>query len=241
MNKAILKSLVPEGHLRAAINVGNFLLVPHINADGTPTGPSPDIAMRIAQELDVECELICFERPGLIADTVDSGRWDICNIADEPARAEMMDFTNSYALIDAHFLIHKDSKLRQSQDVDQVETTIAVPDRAAYDLWLTANLRHATIKRTGSMTEALELFRKGAVTVLAGLKPALIEEVASNPNYIILHPMFTAIRQAVGIKKGNPEVLAFLNKVIANMISTGFIEDSLRRHGVHSKLSIPIS
>ena len=241
MNKAILKSLIPEGRLRVAINVSNFLLVPHIMADGTPTGPSPDIARRIAKELDVECELICFERPGLIADTVDAGQWDLSNIANEPARSEVMDFTNPYAFIDAHFLIHKDSKLRQSRDVDQIETTIAVPDRAAYDLWLTANLRYATIKRTSSMTEALELFRRGDVTVLAGLKPALIEEVANNPNYIILHPMFTAIRQAVGIKKGNLEALAFLNKVIGNMISTGFIEDSLKKHGVHGKLSIPTS
>ena len=142
MNKTILRSLAPEGRLRAAINLSNFLLVPRVLADGTPTGTSPDVAARIATELDVECEFICFGRPGFIADAVDSDQWDIGNIADEPARAALMDFTNPYVLIDAHFLVRDDPKIRQCRDVDKGETTIAVLERSAYDLWLTENLRH---------------------------------------------------------------------------------------------------
>lgn len=240
MNKVILRSLAPDGRLRAAINLSNFLLVPRVLADGTPTGTSPDVAARIARELDVECEFICFQRPGFIADAVDSDQWDIGNIADEPARAAVMDFTNPYALIDAHFLVREDSKLGQYRDVDKNETTIAVLERSAYDLWLTENLRYATIMRASSMVEARELFSKGVVTVLAGLKPALMEEVANNPLYRVLEPRFTAIRQAVGIKRGGPETLEFLNNIIIEMISTGFIEDSLERHGVLDKLSVPV-
>jgi polar amino acid transport system substrate-binding protein len=171
---------------------------------------------------------------------VDSDQWDIGNIADEPARAAVMDFTNPYALIDAHFLVREDSKLGQYRDVDKNETTIAVLERSAYDLWLTENLRYATIMRASSMVEARELFSKGVVTVLAGLKPALMEEVANNPLYRVLEPRFTAIRQAVGIKRGGPETLEFLNNIIIEMISTGFIEDSLERHGVLDKLSVPV-
>ena len=241
MNKRILRSLAPEGRLRAAINLSNFLLVPRVLADGTPTGTSPDVAAQIATELDLECEFICFERPGFIADSVDSDKWDIGYIADEPARAALMDFTGPYALIDAHFLVRGDSSLRQYQDVDKHEVSIAVLERSAYDLWLTENLRHATIRRASSMEEARELFSRGAVTVLAGLKPALIKEVAKNPLYKLLDPRFTAIRQAVGIKKGSPEALGFLNKIIKEMISTGFIEDSLKKHGVLDKLSVPVS
>ena len=71
MNRAILRSLAPEGYLRAAINLSNFLLVPRVMPDGTPTGTSPDVATRIARALDVECKFVCFERPGFIADAVD--------------------------------------------------------------------------------------------------------------------------------------------------------------------------
>ena len=240
MNRAILRSLAPEGYLRAAINLSNFLLVPHVMPDGTPTGTSPDVATRIARALDVECKFVCFERPGFITDAVDFDQWDIGNIADEAARAAVMDFTNPYALIDAHFLVRDDSRLRRYQDVDKDETTVAVLERSAYDLWLTQNLKRATIRRASSMEEALELFRRGAVTVLAGLKSALVEEVDRNPIYKIVEPRFTAIRQAVGIKKGNPEALEFLNNIVIELISTGFIKDSLKRHGMLDKLSVPV-
>ena len=68
MDKVILKSLAPKGRLRAGINLSNFLLVPEVLNDGTPTGTSPDVAMRVATELGVECEFITFNGPGLLAD-----------------------------------------------------------------------------------------------------------------------------------------------------------------------------
>ena len=88
------------------------------------------------------------------------------------------------------------------------------------------------------MSGARELFTSGRATVLAGLKPALMEEVVKNPQYEILQPMFTAIKQAIGIKKGNPRALAFLNEMVAEMVSSGFIYESLLRHNVQDKLTV---
>lgn len=238
MDKVILKSLAPKGRLRAGINLSNFLLVPEVLNDGTPTGTSPDVAMRVATELGVECEFITFDGPGLLADASAEDKWDIGNIANEAARASVMDFTRPYALIDAHFLVQKNSRLRNNQDVDTTEVTVATPERTAYDLWLTENLRNVSISRAGSMSGARELFTSGRATVLAGLKPALMEEVVKNPQYEILQPMFTAIKQAIGIKKGNPQALAFLNQMVAEMVSSGFIYESLLRHNVQDKLTV---
>ena len=86
MDKVILKSLAPKGRLRAGINLSNFLLVPEVLNDGTPTGTSPDVAMRVATELGVECEFITFDGPGLLADASAEDKWDIGNIANEAAR-----------------------------------------------------------------------------------------------------------------------------------------------------------
>lgn len=238
MDRIILKSLAPKGRLRAGINLSNFLLVPKIDSDGTPIGTSPDVAARIADELGVECELIPFDQPGLLADAASSDEWDIGNIANETARTSVMDFSNPYTLIDAHFLVREDSKFQHNMNVDSSGVTVAAPERTAYDLWLTENLKNATIVRTQSMSEARELFHSGITTVLAGLKPALMEEVAENPQYKILRPMFTSIKQAVGIRKNNPKALAFLNEMIADMISSGFIYDSLKRHRMQDKLTV---
>lgn len=239
MRKEVLRSLAPTGRLRAAINLSNFLLVPKVLTDGTPVGTSPDLAFRIAEELGIECELVLFDRPGSLADKVNSDVWDIGNIARETARAKTIDFTSPYVLIDAHFMVRKNSEVRELKDVDSVGTTIAVVERSAYDLWLTENLNQATLVRAKSMEEAGSLFGNDQVSILAGLKPALLGQVANNSDYTILYPRFTAIEQAVGIRKGNPQALVFLDELIKELVSNGFIESSLKAHNVHKKLSIP--
>jgi polar amino acid transport system substrate-binding protein len=50
---------------------------------------------------------------------------------------------------------------------------------------------------------------------------------------------FTYIKQSIGVKKGNPEILNFLNEFISNLIKEGYIEGLLKKHKVQDKLSIP--
>ena len=79
---------------------------------------------------------------------------------------------------------------------------------------------------------------RGKADVLASLKPRLQIELAAGQHRIIA-PRFTAIKQAVGIKKTDPAVLQFLNDLIAAAIKDGFIEASLAAHRVYNKLSLP--
>jgi polar amino acid transport system substrate-binding protein len=183
--------------VRAGINLSNFLLVSGQNTDGTPASVSPDLARHIAAILDVPCQFVAFEKPGQLADAATDDVWDICNIAHEPERARLMDFSQPYVLIDAHFLVRADS-IEQSHD----------------------------------------LFLRGKADVLASLKPRLQMELAAGQHRMIA-PRFTAIKQAVGIKKTDPAVLQFLNDLIAATIKDRFIETSLAAHGVADKLSLP--
>ena len=75
--------------------------------------------------------------------------------------------------------------------------------------------------------------------VLAGLKPKLMEEIENNNDFKIISNPFTYIKQSIGIKKGNPEILVFLNEFIFKMIKEGYVESLLKKHNVQKKLSIP--
>ena len=86
-------ALAPTGKLRAGINLSNFLLVSGRNTDGTPAGVSPDLARHIAAILDVPCQFVAFETPGQLADAAADDVWDICNIAHEPERARLINFS----------------------------------------------------------------------------------------------------------------------------------------------------
>ncbi len=238
ISKRLRDALAPTGTLRAGLNLSNFLLVSGQNADGTPAGVSPDLARHIAAALDVPCEFVLFETPGQLADAVADDVWDICNIAHEPDRARQIDFSQPYVLIDANFLVRTESAFTSNEEIDQNDVKIIAFYRSAYDLWLRDNLQHASLVAADSIQHSHDMFLRGEADVLASLKPRLQMELDTDRHRMIA-PRFTAIKQAVGIKKTDPAVLQFLNDLIKDAIQNGFIEASLAAHGVDDKLSLP--
>ena len=112
-------------------------------------------------------------------------------------------------------------------------------NRSAYDLWLKENYTAPSYLRFSSIGESVFAFEEGQGDVLACLQPKLMAMQSDQPNYQIIDPPFTAIRQAIGLNKGHPEALEFVNETIADLLANGFVADSLKRHGVGNKLSLP--
>lgn len=235
----IIKKIAPTGVLRIGVNMSNFLLVNSKDKLGVIDGVSPGIGKKLAKELNISFEIVQFANPGLLADAVDNNEWDIGNIASEKERGKTIDFSDPYVNIDANFLFREEDNFKNNNDIDQSGIKIAVFERSAYDLWLTENFKKAELIRVNSIEESHNLFKENKVNILAGLKPKLIDEMKKNNNYEMIQSPFTYIKQSIGIKKGNPEVLDFINKFISNKIKEGYIKSLLQQHNVQDKLSIP--
>ena len=235
----IIKKIAPTGVLRVGVNMSNFLLVNSKDKLGVIDGVSPGIGKKLAKELNISFEIVQFANPGLLADAVDNNEWDIGNIASEKERGKTIDFSDPYVNIDANFLFREEDNFKNNNDIDQSGIKIGVFERSAYDLWLTENFKKAELIRVNSIEESHNLFKENKVNILAGLKPKLIDEMKKNNNYEMIQSPFTYIKQSIGIKKGNPEVLDFINKFISNNIKEGYIKSLLQQHNVQDKLSIP--
>lgn len=219
--------------------MSNFLLVSGRTASGQPDGLSPDVAHELARRLGVPCELVLFNGPGLLADAAGRDVWDIGNIAVEPERSEVIDFSQPYIQIDANFMVRADRVITSNADVNQPGVEIVLYNRSAYDLWLKDNYIAPTYLRVESINSSVTAFEQGQGDVLACLKPKLMAMREIQPAFQIIDPPFTAIRQAIGLNKGHPEALNFVNKTVADLLANGFVADSLERHGVGGKLSLP--
>ena len=239
MIDSISKKLAPTGELRVGLNMSNFLLVTSKDSNGLPQGLSPDIGKKLAKELNVICKLVQFEKPGLLADAVNDDKWDIGNIACEKERAKSIDFSDPYVNIDANFIFRKNDNFISNDEVNSKGVKIAVVERSAYDLWLTEHFKNAELIKVNTIDNSHKLFREGGADVLAGLKPKLIDELKLNNDFKIISNPFTYIKQSIGIKKGNPEILNFLNEFISKLIKDDFIEGLLKKHKVQDKLSVP--
>jgi len=238
MYDLIREQLAPTGVLRAGINMSNFLLVNSKTSTGEPAGVSPDIAQAIAAKLGVGLELMPYKGPGEVADGAASHQWDIANIAAEAERAKSINFSPAYCEIQATYLLPAGSNINTIEDVDKPGIRIAVKQRAAYDLWLTQNLRNASLVRAASMDESLSLFKEQSLEALAGLRPRLLEDAKALPGSKLMDESFTAVQQSIGCLPGKTEAADFLRRFVAHSIASGFVAGLIEKHGVVGKLSV---
>ena len=230
---AAVAALAPTGVLRAAINLSNFLLVTGRSGDGSPTGVSPDMARELARRLGVGIELKTYRSPGELADDAVHDAWDVGNIGAEPARAETIAFTAAYCEIECTYLVPPGSPITAVEEVDQPGRRIASAPRAAYDLWLERNLRHAKLVRSRELGGSFDLFIEQGLDALAGLRPALLHDADRLPGSRVLDGRFSSVQQAMGTPRGRgDDGLAYLCTFVEAMKASGFVADRIAEHGV---------
>ncbi|MBL4725844.1 MAG: transporter substrate-binding domain-containing protein, partial [Rhizobiaceae bacterium] len=188
-----IAELAPNGILRVGVNLSNFLLVTGKTPKGEPVGVSPDMGRTIAERLGAKVSYVTFASPGEVSDAATEDLWDIALIADEPSRAEKIAFSNPYVEIEATYMVPENSPIQQIEDVDKPGVQIAVSARAAYDLYLIRHLKHAALVRAEGLTGTVELFVRERLDVLAGLRPALIDNASELGNMRILEGQFSTV------------------------------------------------
>src|SRR5215212_8489380 len=155
-----VKEFAPSGKLRAAINLGNGVLVQKDKTSGELRGVTIELARELAKRASVPLELVEYESAGKVFQALKSGAWDIAFLAVEPVRAAEIDFTAPYVLIEGTYMVPKDSALKKIEDVDKAGIRIAVATGSAYDLYLTRTIKNATLVRAPTGPLAMEMFMR---------------------------------------------------------------------------------
>ena len=226
----VVKDLVPTGKLRAAINLGNIVLVQKDQATGELRGVTIDLARELARRLAVPLELIQFDAAGKVFEAAKNGAWDIAFLAIEPVRAAEIAFTAPYVIIEGVYMVRTDSKLHSVDEVDRPGVRIAVNKGSAYDLYLTRTIKQATLMRAES---GADLFLKDNLEVAAGVKQAIVQFAKAHPGLRIMDGRFMEIRQAMGTPKaryqGRDAAPRYLSAFIEEMKASGFVARALAR------------
>jgi polar amino acid transport system substrate-binding protein len=237
VSPAVLADLAPTGKLRAGINFSNFLLTAR-EPDGTPRGVALDLAHELGRRLGVPTEIVEFPNPGKLAETAPAGQWDVGFLGAEPARAVLIDFSAAYVEIEATYLVRDGFALKSIADVDRDGVTVIVPAKAAYGLWLAANLKHAKLTGVDMADTAARRFVEENFDALAGLKDRLTQDVAKIPGTRLIPGQFAAVQQAAGTPKGRPHGHAYLCAFIEDVKASGLVAQLIDRHNVGHGLAV---
>jgi polar amino acid transport system substrate-binding protein len=240
MYETVISEIAPTGILRAGINLANIYLVTGKTLNGDPDGVSPNIAKAIADKLGVNLAYVPCRTPGGTADMIINQVCDIVMIADEPARAEFINFTVPYVEIEATYMVPAGSPFQTIKDVDKTGVRVAVSGTSAYDLYLTRTLQNAKLYRAEGLPAAVDLFTRENLEALAGLRPALNENLRDLTGYRILNERYMSVQQAIGTKHGNMATIDFLQEFVLQAKESGLILDLLNRHGVNEQLQVAV-
>ena len=238
VSSEVVAQLAPTGVLRAGINMSNFLLVVDKTASGDPIGPSPSLALAIADAIGVPLKLVPFDTPSEVAAAAGKNIWDIGNIGAEPQRAKVMDFTAAYVEIQATYLVPPGSPIQSVDEVDRPGNRISVSKGSAYGLYLENNIKQAELLAVEGGDAAFDAFVNDNLEAYASLRPRLVTEVEQMPGSRILDGQCSAVQQAVGVNKGNDAAYAWVKDFVENAKSSGMVAGFIETHGVQGKLSV---
>jgi polar amino acid transport system substrate-binding protein len=229
----IVRAFAPTGRLRAAINTGNPILAVPGAAPGLATGISVDLARGFASRLGVELELLVFDTAAKSVDAVTEERADIGFFAIDPKRGEGIRFTSAYVLIEGCYAVRTASTLSANEDVDRPGIRVVVGQGSAYDLFLTRELKQATILRAPSSPAVVEHFLAQAADVAAGVRQQLEADALRLGGMRLLPGRFMVIRQAMGCPRSRGDgAAAVLAAYVEEAKTGGAVQAALRRHGV---------
>lgn len=220
----IVKSLAPSGKLRAALNLSNVVLVQ--GTPEAPTGITVDISRELARRLGVPVELNSFASPGDSFENFRAQNLDIVFLAVEPVRAEQIEFTAPYVVIQGVYMVPKDSALKRVADVDSQGVRVGVTQKAAYELYLTRTLKHATLVRA---PDGVTAFLEQKLEAAAGVKQSIVASLAKLPQMRMIDEPFMEIRQAMGTQKGREVGYRYLRAFVEEIKASGFVADAIKR------------
>jgi polar amino acid transport system substrate-binding protein len=122
--------------------------------------------------------------------------------------------------------------LKTIDDVDREGIRIAVPERSAYELYLTRSLKNAKLVHEKGSDNAFKRFVDDKLDALAGLKPRLVTDQQKLPGSRIIDGRFTAVQQAAGTPKGRSAGAQYLREFIEDVKASGLVAKKIESNNV---------
>ena len=235
---AAAAELATAGKLRAAINFGNPILASR-NKDGSAQGVSVDLAREAARLLELPIELMTFNSAGAVVEAVQARQVDLAFVAIDPVRGADMDYTAPYVIIEGAYLVRNNSPLQRNDEVDRAGTRVVVGRGSAYDLFLTRELKSATLVRAPTSPEVTDLFLAQNLEVAAGVKQQLEADVKRVGGVRLLPGRFMVIEQAMAVRKGQSAAQLWLSEFVEEMKASGAVAASLQRYRIEGAAVAP--
>lgn len=130
-------------------------------------------------------------------------------------RARVIDFSNPYTRAGSDLLVRKDSPIHKLEDVRT--RTVIMLRGTTQALWFDTHMPGLNTLRLSTAADALQALQQGRGDAYAHDAATLIVIAARDPSLRLVGEQFATSDGAVGVRKNEPEWLAWINAALERM------------------------
>jgi polar amino acid transport system substrate-binding protein len=224
--------LAPTGTLRASFIATNPVQGRVDPKTGATTGPATDLTRELARRLGVPHVVTALPDAGAVLESVKSGTVDIGFLAVEAARATQVDFSDAYSSSGAAYAVRTNAPFQKSSDVDRAGVTIGAVTGQAPEVYVREHVKNARVQSLPAVppnADVGKMLLDGKVDAFAANRTRMEELVRDVPGLRVLPDDYMVTLQAIVVPKGKAAQLAEVNRFLADVRKSGFMQASLDR------------
>ncbi len=234
INKQIAKSSIIDKVMRkGTLRVGLSSFVPWAMQDkkGEWVGFEIDVAKQLGEDMGVKVELVPTKWEGLIPSLL-TGKFDliIAGMTGTPQRALKINFTQPYDFSGMNVVVHKNfaAGISDYMDLDKKGNTVIARVGTTGAALAKATYKNATVRLFPDEGPMVQELLNGKATAFLGSAPQPAQLAAKYPETLMfLDKNLVQQPICIGVPKGDPDTLAYLNNWITVVRNNGFIEEKV--------------
>lgn len=184
----------------------------------------------IAKDYGQKLKVVDMSFDGLIA-ALQAGSVDFIasGMTATDERRKSVDFSEPYYSSKQTIIVRADDKTVSAVG-DLKKKTVGVQAGTTGEIYVTEDVEGAAVKSFKTVIDAALALKNGAIDAIVVDELPAKEIVKRNPELKIVDDDFFTDEYAIAVKKGNPELLASINKTIATIKANGVYQKMLESY-----------
>lgn len=223
--KSTLNEILKRGELRVGLDAG-YMPFEMTDKKGEIVGFDVDMAKEMAKAMGVKLTIVNTDYDGIIPALM-SDKFDIIisGMTVNQERNLQINFAEPYIVVGQAVILSKklEGKIKSYKDLNDPKFTVASRIGTTGEMAVKRMIPKATYKSFDKEAD-------GALDVVNGQSDAFVYDLPfcvvfmaqqNSPNLVLLDKPFTYEPLAIGLKKGDPDFLNFLNNFMAQIRADG--------------------
>jgi polar amino acid transport system substrate-binding protein len=196
------------------------------------TGMGFELGGALAKEWGRTFMPVIFPKNADVFNAIKDQKVDLVFTNASPARAKVIAFSEPVLKIERGYWVPPQSKVHSEQDVDQVGVRVGVSVGSSSEIEMAEKLKKATLVRTTSSQQAIDLLKAGQLDVFTTNKAILFDMSDAVQGSVVLPDVIGYEYISLGVPLSQGQQIEAINQWIHRLRQTDQLKAMIKRSGL---------